>query len=227
MTIIIQQLPDSCWANIGIGILSGVITTCLLFWLSKFYHPNNIKNIKNNLDLAERYIWQIEKMVHFPDDYNRVIHAFERLNDCLFQMYLCMAPSICFFRKKNRRIIYTLICDMMRCCEASMLVVEGCSEDEEKDARIRSIIAHLRFQYETDPYSALQREHALIVALLKHSVKKAFKEADRRFPQIDYENLIEINSFKQPIFFSEIREKGISNDEYMTIVDKYKRWKNR
>ena len=113
----------------------------------------------------------------------------------------------------------------MRCCEASMLVVEGYSGDEEKEARIRNIIAYLRFQHETDPYSALQREHALIVALLKHSVKRAFEEADRRFPQIDYEELIEINSFKQPVFFSEIREKGISKDEYMMIVDKYKRWK--
>ena len=101
------------------------------------------------------------------------------------------------------------------------------SGDEEKEARIRNIIAYLRFQYETDPYSALQREHALIVALLKYSVKRAFEEADRRFPKIDYEELIEINSFKQPVFFSEIREKGISNDEYMTIVDKYKRWKNK
>ena len=227
MTIVIQQLTDSCWTNIGIGILSGVITTCLLFLLSKIYHPNNIKNIKNNLDLAERYIWQIDAMIDFTDDYDRIIHAFEKLHDNLFQIYLCMAPSICLFRQKNKKIIYTLIYDMMRCCEASMLVVEGYSGDEEKEARIRNIIAYLRFQHETDPYSALQREHALIVALLKHSVKRAFEEADRRFPQIDYEELIEINSFKQPVFFSEIREKGITKDEYMMIVDEYKRWKNK
>ena len=227
MTIVIQQLPDSFWANIGIGVLSGIITTCLLFLLSKFYHPNNIKNIKNNLELAERYIWQIDAMIGFPYDYDRIIHAFEKLHDNLFQIYLCMAPSICLFKPKNKKIIYTLICDMMRCCEASMLVTEGYSGDEEKEARIKNIIRHLRFQHKRDTYSALQREHALIVALLKHSVKRAFEEAGRRFPKIDYEELREINSFKQPVFFSEIREKGITKDEYMMIVDEYKRWKNK
>ena len=225
MIIVIQQIPDSFWTNLGIGILSGVIASILLFLISKFYHPNNIKNIKNNLELAERYIWQIDAMVYFPDDYDRIIHAFEKLHDCLFQIYLCMAPSICLCKRKNKKIIYTLICDMMRCCEVSMLVTEGYSGDEEKEARIRNIIRHLRFQNERDTYSALQREHALIVALLQYPLHKAFEEADRHFPQINYEKLIDINSFKQSIFFSEIREKGISKDEYMKIIEEYKKWR--
>jgi site-specific recombinase XerD len=93
------------------------------------------------------------------------------------------------------------------------------------ETRMEQLLDNIRENSQESDFR--KQRNALIVALLKHSVKRAFEEADRRFPQIDYEELIEINSFKQPVFFSEIREKGISKDEYMMIVDEYKRWKNK
>lgn len=216
MSIESQQQTVDFINDFFIGISSGIIASAILYYLSRFYQPDSLKNIKNKLELAQHYIYQIESSIEFPEDYEKVVHAFEKLYENLFQIYLCITPAFLMFRPINKKIMITLLYDMMCCCEASMFRTVGYSGEDEFKARLQKIKAYLQLHFSS--MSALQIELLICKELIKNPARNAFEYISNTYAITHFEKMIDCNSFKQGLFFSEIREKGISKDKYGAFI---------
>lgn len=219
--------------NIIIGIVGSIVTTIILFLCSKLYKIGYKEDFLFNLSMAKTAVYQINNQHTFPSDYDLVIAQIDVLYKCAFEMYKSIYPFSLLFKSKNKKIIMTLLYDIIRVCERSKFMTVGYNGESENEARLNEI--HKCFykckSLEKNNYSTVLSQLDLLENLITgknfiQSIKKQFsmeltsnkKEFLRSF-QLEY---IEINSFriKKSKFQSSIKNQGITNDDFNKMIDK-------
>lgn len=180
--------------NIILGAIGSIVATIMLFLLSKLYNVGYKKDFNFFLERANNAIYQIENLCTYPDDYNLVIGQIDVLHQCAYGMYKCLSPLALWRKSDSKKLIITLLNDIISICELSKLTTVGFSGDEEREARLDRINRYFyRYKYlENSKCSTIRVELSIIRNLIdKKSIEESIKEAfGNKEKSIPYEDLI-------------------------------------
>lgn len=126
-------------SNIIIGAIGSILATVLLFLGSKFYQIGYKERFQFDLESARAAVFQIENQHLFPEDYLLVITQIDVLRQCAINMYCSLSPLSMITKKKSKKLITTLLHDIIRVCEYSKYITVGYDGMREKKARLDKI----------------------------------------------------------------------------------------
>ena len=202
--------------NIVIGAIGSIVATIVLFLLTKAYRFEYKDRISYSLDMANNYIWQIENHLTFPDDYNIVVHCAEKLHRCLFEIHENLYPLSMWRCKRGKRLVHTLLYDAIRRCEYIFFVTVGYNGNEEKEARIRKIEKRLYASAVSPENSIVKLELDIIKELIE---RQRIQDALKTVSTVDFDELIDINSFKNTGYNTVVQKSGLTRQEYVKIIE--------
>lgn len=130
---------DSILMNIIVGAIGSIVATIVLYLCSILYKPRYKEEFKFNLEAAKIATYQIQNQHLFPEDYGLVINQIDVLHQSVFKMYRTLYPMSMWLRKKEKKLIITLLHDVRRVCERSKFMTVGYSGETEKQARLEEI----------------------------------------------------------------------------------------
>lgn len=217
--------------NICLGAIGSILATAILFFLSRWYRFKYKEDIYFNLDLAETAVYQIQNMHLYPEDYTLVINQVDVLYQCIFNIYKSISPLSFFFKQKEKRLLMSLLYDIVRVCELSKYVTIGYDGLTEKEERLKKIHKYFykckcfdefngsTVKVQLDVIRNLTKGQSYIKALI-NAFKYNYDSKDNLWNDVKG-SFIEINSFKCSDKYT-IKSKGLTNKEFTTIIEKAK-----
>lgn len=180
--------------NVILGAIGSIVATITLFLLSKLYNVGYKKDFKFLLEKSYNAIYQIENLCTYPDDYNLVIEQIDVLHQCAYDMYKCLSILALWGKCKSKKLIITLLNDIISVCELSKFTTVGFSGDDEREARLDRIKKYFyRYKYlEDSNCSTIRAELSIIKNLIsKMTIEESIKDAfGNKAKSIPYEDLI-------------------------------------
>ena len=192
--------------NILLGAAGSIVATIILYLCSALYRIGYKDDVRFNIEAARIATYQIQNQHLFPEDYALVISQIDILHQCAYSIYRSMRPLSMIWNRNARKMINTLLYDIIMVCERSKFMTVGFSGLDEKEARLREI--HKAFY----KYAPLDDNNcsAVIVQLdiienlfngkrVKSSIKDAFGNMADTQPMEDLvcDGFININALKQ------------------------------
>ena len=218
--------------NIVIGAIGSIVATIILFFLSKTYKMGYKDDFNFYLIQAKTAVYQIENQHLFPDDYELVIEQVDVLYNCAYNMYKCISPLSLLRRRTEKKLINTILYDIIRVCELSKCVTVGYDETNENRARLSKI--HKYFYKgdmlnKTCNISIVGAQIELLKALINgNKYTKAITDTFKRelhdkkdFWDIFSLEFIDINSF-QSSDQTVIKRKGLTSIKFEEMIERAK-----
>lgn len=137
-------------SNIILGAIGSILATIILYMCSILYKVGYKEDFKFNLNVARTATYQIQNQHRFPEDYGLVINQIDVIHRCAFNMYRDLYPLALSFRRKEKKMIMTLLSDIIAVCEISKYTTVGYSGESEKEARLEKIHKYFYKYYELD-----------------------------------------------------------------------------
>ena len=166
--------------NIILGAAGSIVATIILYICSALYRIGYKDDVRFNIEAARIATYQIQNQHLFPEDYALVISQIDILHQCAYSIYRSMRPLSMIWNRNARKMIITLLYDIIMVCERSKFMTIGLSGLDEKEARLNEI--HKAF-YKYAPLdenncSTVIVQLSIIENLLNGStVKKSVKDA--------------------------------------------------
>lgn len=166
--------------NILLGAAGSIVATIILYLCSALYRIGYKDDVRFNIEAARIASYQIQNQHLFPEDYALVINQIDILYQCAYSIYRSMRPLSMIWNRNARKMIITLLYDIIMVCERSKFMTIGLSGLDEKEARLNEI--HKAF-YKYAPLdenncSTVIVQLSIIENLLNGStVKKSVKDA--------------------------------------------------
>lgn len=218
-------------SNICLGAIGSILATAILFFLSRWYKFNYKEDIYFNLDLAETAIYQIQNMHLYPEDYVLVINQIDVLYQCIFNIYKSIPTLSFLFRRKEKKLLMSLLYDIVRVCELSKYITIGYNGLTEKEERLKKIhkyfykcncfdeynVSTVKIQLDVIRYLIKGQSNA---KALRNAFKCNYNVTDNLWKDFR-SSFIEINSFKSSDKYT-IKCKGLTDKEFISIVEKAK-----
>lgn len=212
-----------------IGIIGGFISAFILYILSRLYKPNYKTEFNFILKSARSNIYQIHNLSEFSEDYDLVVAQISELKENAFKMYKLLLPLALFGRFKEKKMIITLLYDIIRVCDVLRYITFGCeNEKEEKRARIEKIReCFFRIDvFERRNRFLVEVQLNLIEKIINgKSLKKAFYKELKNFSKNEFfvkeieEKFININSFKDRNDKEYIRKNCLTEKQYKKTIN--------
>ena len=216
-------------SNIILGAIGSILATIILYICSILYKVRYKEDFKFNLNVARSTTYQIQNQHSFPEDYGLVINQIDVIHRCAFDMYRDLYPLAFLFRRKAKKIVITLLYDIISVCEISKYTTVGYSGECEKEARLEKIHEYFYKYYELEKMNC----STVIVQLdileniinginIKKSIREAFGGLADELAVSDLvmDGFINVNSFKQKGDVG-IRKKSCSKTEFEELLRKY------
>ena len=125
--------------NILLGAAGSIVATIILYICSSLYKIGYKDDVRFNIETARVAVYQIQNQHSFPEDYALVIAQIDVLHQCAYNIYRSLRPLSMIWNVKSRKMIITLIYDIIHVCERSKYMTIGYSGLDEKEARLREI----------------------------------------------------------------------------------------
>lgn len=206
-----------------IGIIGGFISAFILYMLSRLYKPNYKTELNFILKSAMTNIYQIHNLSEFSEDYDLIITQISELRENAFEMYKLLLPLAMFGKFKTKKMVITLLYDIINVCNVSKYLTFGYeNEKEEKRARIEKIREYF---FRIDAFEHKNRflvevQLNLIEKIINgKSLKKAFRKEFKNFSKKVEEKFININSFKDRNDKEYIRKNCLTEKQYKKIIN--------
>lgn len=215
-------------SNIILGAIGSILATIILYVCSILYKVGYKEDFKFNLNVARTATYQIQNQHCFPEDYGLVINQIDVVHRCAFNMYRDLYPLALLFRRKEKKMVITLLSDIIDVCEISKYTTVGYSGESEKEARLEKVHKYFYKYYELDEVNC----STVIVQLdildniingksIKQSMKDAFVRVvdEIAIGDLAIDGFININSFRQKNDVG-IRKKSFSKLEFEKLLRK-------
>lgn len=212
-----------------IGIIVGFISAFILYILSRLYKPNYKTEFNFILKSAMTNIYQIHILSEFSEDYDLIISQISELKENAFEMYKLLLPLAMFGRFKEKKMIITLLYDIINVCNVSRYLTFGCeNEKEEKRVRIKKIREYFfRIDdFETKNCFLVDVQLNLMGDIINgKSLKKAFRNEFKNFSKNEFfirkveEKFININSFRDRNDKENVRKNCLTEKQYIKIIN--------
>ncbi len=180
--------------NIVFGAIGSIVATITLFLLSKLYNIGYKKDFRFLLEKSYNAIYQIENLCTYPDDYNLVIAQIDVLHQSAYDMFKSLSLLALWRKRESKKLIITLLNDIISVCELSKFTTLGFSGDDEREARLDRIKKYFyRYKYlENSNCSTVRTELSIIKNLIdKKTIVESIKDAfGNKTEGIPYEDLI-------------------------------------
>lgn len=190
--------------NIGLGAVGSIVATVVLYLCSHLYRIGYKEDFEFNLENAYIAVYQIENHHSFPNDYLLVMEQVDNLYRCAFSMYRTLSPLSLWRNRASKKLIITLLHDIIRVCERSKYITIGYEGEREQEARLKKI--HKCFyklpKFDEENISTVGLQLEMIRFLIKgKSIGNTFDEISRLYGENWMGNLldngfIETNSFR-------------------------------
>lgn len=212
--------------NILLGAAGSIVATIILYACSVLYKVGYKDDVRFNIDAARVAVYQIENQHLFPEDYALVIAQIDILHQCAYNIYRSLRPLSMIWNRNARKMIITLIYDIIVVCERAKFITVGFSDLAEKDARLKEI--HKAF-YKYAPLDDVNRSTVILQLDIieelfdgknvKDSINEAFGDMSKTQPMEDLvcDGFINIKSFKQEKD-SGLRKRCFSKEELEKIL---------
>lgn len=125
--------------NLALGVIGGIISSALLYWFSLYYKAGYKEDFYFALHSALISASQIEVACHFTDDYAVVMGQIDTLCEAAFKMYRCLLPLTLWYKRKEKKLIITLMNDIINTCEQAKCITVGYDGNKEREARLKKI----------------------------------------------------------------------------------------
>ena len=214
--------------NIIIGAIGSILATIILYFLSQCYSFNSKKHLEYYLETAFNYIYQIENHCSYRDDYDLIMHCTEELHKCIFEIHTNIYPFSMLFNPTRKKLIQTILFDIIRRCEIVLFSTVGYDDENEKLARLKILKKYFYTEDGSEENCSSIRLSLSIVRLLLQgkNIRKAFSEKNNLPYDIkDFENIIEINSFRvknHSVNKYLIQRNGLTKKQYDKLIKKIK-----
>lgn len=126
-------------SNILLGAAGSIVATCVLFVCSALYKIGYKDDISFNIEVARVATYQIQNQHYFPEDYALVIAQIDVLHQCAYNIYRSLRPFSMIWNPKGKKMVITLIYDIITVCERAKFMTVGYSGLDEKEARLKEI----------------------------------------------------------------------------------------
>lgn len=154
--------------NIFLGAAGSIVATIILYICSSLYRIGYKDDVRFNIETARVAVYQIQNQHSFPEDYALVIAQIDVLHQSAYNIYRSLRPLSMMWNVKSRKMIITLIYDIIHVCERSKYMTVGYSGLDEKDARLKKI--HEAFY----KYAPLEENNASTVIVQLNIIEKLF-----------------------------------------------------
>lgn len=237
---------DDVILNILLGAIGSIVATAILFVLSSLYRFRYKDSFLLNLNVAKTAVYQIANTHRYTSDYYLIMQQIDILHRSCISMAEAMQPLSLWYRPLNRKIIYTLLYDIIQNCERIKYTTVGYSGDQEIDARLKKLHnIFYKFDFDSQEYNNQNVISVQLETIEKLLNGKSFSvcvyEIERKYyaptenVQIDFwENMriqfVDGLSFKpqsKKYVFSPVQNKGMSQKQYYDIVKKIKNKKQK
>lgn len=125
--------------NILLGAAGSIVATIILYLCSALYRIGYKDDVRFNIEAARIATYQIQNQHLFPEDYALVINQIDILHQCAYSIYRSMRPLSMIWNRNARKMIITLLYDIIMVCERSKFMTIGLSGLDEKEARLNEI----------------------------------------------------------------------------------------
>lgn len=195
---------DNILLNIGLGAVGSIVATIILYLCSHLYRIGYKEDFEFNLENARMAVYQIQNHHGFPNDYLLVMEQVDNLCRCAFSMYKSLTPLSLWRNRSAKKLIITLLYDIIRVCEVSKCITVGYEGEREQEARLERIHKYFyKFKkFDEENISTVEIQLEIIQLLIKgKTIYATFDKISRMYKINWFENLlddgfIEINSFK-------------------------------
>lgn len=202
--------------NVLLGAIGSIFATIVLYILSLIYRVGYKKDFHFALEMAYSCVYQIENLRTYSNDYPLIIEQVDKLRECAFRMYRLLSPFSLIGRRKERKLIITLLSDIISVCEICKFTTIGYSGESEWEARLEKIQDYFfKYPYLRESNVSTVRVQLNIIQKLidrtqiNSAIKEGFGNLADEIPTDDLvvDCFIHCNSLKQ-----QTKEIGIRND---------------
>lgn len=196
--------------NLLLGVMGSIIATFILYLCSYLYRFGYKEDFEFELENAFISVYQIENHHLFPDDYLFVMRQMDTLRRCSYNMYRSLKLLSLWKNRTSKKLIVTLLCDIINTCEKAEYITVGYDGKREQEARLKKI--HRSFyrlkEFEANNISTIKIQLKIIELIIKgEPIYKAFDEIFELYgseckqdffksENLDISGLIAVNSFR-------------------------------
>lgn len=212
--------------SILLGAAGSIVATIVLFICSSLYKIGYKDDVRFNIEAARVAMYQIQNQHLFPEDYALVISQIDILHQSVYNIYRSLRPLSMIQNYQAKKMIITLLYDIIVACERAKFMTIGFSGLDEKEARLKEIHKTL---YKYQPLDE-RNSSTVIVQLeiienlfngknIKESIFDAFGNIADTLPLEDLicDGFISVNSLRQKGDI-DLRKKCLSQREFETIM---------
>lgn len=214
------------FTNIIIGAIGSILAAVILYILSQCYSFSSKKRVNYNNEMAFHHIYQIENHRSFFDDYSLIMQNVEKLHKCMFEIHFAIYPFTMLFRRTSKKIIQTLLFDIMRRCETVLYSTIGYTGEKEREERLYKLQRCFYNEESLDNNCSLIRLQLSFISMLmqgKNFYRAFFEKNCIAYNPKEVSTMIDINSFnrKEPLLDCSIQENGLTFKEFEYLLKKY------
>lgn len=210
------------------GVLSSLFASIIFVVVSQLWNWNAKSDIKNYVNRSKELFYAAELRFSYDNDYSDIMLILRDAQKYLVSAYEHFRFFTYFWSPKQRRVMYTLIYDLLRVCERASFITVGHTGSTEAEARLREIEKMFEAP---DPQkwrcSLVSLKCDLLIALLnKPNWKSLWLVLNDNIEglvskDVDYiTSFVDANSYKandkEPI-----KSKGITRKEFASIFRQY------
>lgn len=211
------------------GIASSITASIILVVVSQLWSWNAKSNIKNCVKKSKELFYTVELRLDYVDDYNEIMQILRNAQEYLVLAFEHFRFFTYISSRSQRRVMFTLIYDLLRVCERSGNITVGYSDSVETTARLKKIAKMFNApELQKWRQSLVMVKCDLLIALLNNpNWKSLWTVLNDNIDDFSGENIdfvlsfIDANSYKtddkEPI-----KSKGISREEFISILRQYK-----
>ena len=224
--------------NILLGAVGSILATLILFLLSSLLDLKYKEKFYTQLELAKTAVYQIANMHRYPTDYPLIMQQVDVLYLSCNEMSRCLYPLSLLLHTKKKKMIQTLLYDIIQNCERikyTTIGYDGDAEINERLKKVHQIFYKVDFLTEWNQNTLTVQLEVIEDLLHKKTFENTFRNIYKKYygnPREEkndfYENIssqfIDSFSFKvSPKYtFNSIQSKGLTSLEYKRIVTKIK-----
>ena len=196
---------DNILLNIALGAVGSIVASVVLYLCSYLYRIGYKEDFEFDLENAYIAVYQIENLHRFPNDYLLVMEQVDNLYRCAFSMYRTLVPLSLWRNRAAKKLIITLLHDIIRVCEHSKYTIIGYEGEREQEARLEKIHKYFYKSQKSDEEisSTVRLQLEIIKSLIKgKSIGNTLDEISQLYgknwmnSQLD-NGFIQINSFRE------------------------------
>lgn len=214
--------------NIILGAVGSIVATVILYFCSHVYQVGYKDDFTFNLENALTAIYQIENHIRFPGDYYWVMSQIDNMCCCVWNMYRSLKPLSLWRNKTEKKLLITLLYDIIRLCEHAKCVAIGYCGEQEQEARINKLQRYFyRFQKTSQENASVTQIQLNVIQLLikGKTISETFNEISHTYKKPLFENILEdgfidINSLKSGRAVG-IRKKCFCYCELVEVLKDY------